>query len=216
MCYTFGMPQRVISLPVVWIYIIHLKCDQNIVPLCDHPVLFVSVCVIFRPLVIFEPSCDVQLHVFTTSPLLCLWCIPIPFKETHESHVRSLHKHSSILLGDHCHSIQHCLEVLLEMGLPWISWRLSQIELAHVRFASTCSHKRHSHHRILTQGIHTQRPEQPATGCFSPKLNHQMPTRPSTGACNSNICSSLFLFQLELSVFVNCSGLFLSSTIWCA
>jgi len=63
---------------------------SGIVPLCDHPVLFVPVCVIFRPLVIFEASCDVQLHVFTTSPLLCLWCIPIPFKETHENHMSDL------------------------------------------------------------------------------------------------------------------------------
>lgn len=155
MCYTSGMPQQVIDLPVVWIYILHLKCDQNIVPLCDHPVLFVPVCVIFRPLVILEASCDVQLHVFTTSPLMCLWCIPIPFKETHENQIFTLQ--SSLMLGSHSHSIQHCLEVLLEMGPPWFSWRPSQIELAHVCFASTCSHKRHSH-RILTQGIQSSQP----------------------------------------------------------
>ncbi len=192
MCYTFGMPQRVISLPVVWIYIHTSKMWPKHCPTM-WPSSFICVCVRH-----FQTTGNFRAQLWC--PTACLHNIssllfvmyPHPLQRNAWVTCQIFTQHSSILLGDHCHYIQHCLEVLLEMGLPWFSWRPSQIELAHVCFASTCSHKRHSHHRILTQGIHAQRPEQPATGCFSPKLNHQMPTRPSTGACNSNILSRLY------------------------
>lgn len=159
MCYTSGMPQQVIDLPVVWIYILHLKCEQYRPTM--WPSSFICACVHhfqttgnFRGQLWCPTAC---LHNIST-PVFVMYP-PSPSKKRMRITCQIFAQQSSILLGGHCHSIQHCLEVLLEMGPPWFSWRPSQIELAHVCFASTRTHKRHSH-RILTQGIHAQRPEQ--------------------------------------------------------
>lgn len=163
MCYTFRMPQRVISLPVVWIYIHTSKMWPKHCP-SMWPSSFICVCVRH-----FQTTGNFRAHLWC--PTACLHNIfslvfvmylhPL-LRNAWESHVRSLHNTPAFCWETFCHSIQHCLEVLLEMGPPWFSWRLSQIELAHVCFASTCSHKRHSHHHILTRGsMHRDQSSQP-------------------------------------------------------
>lgn len=137
---------------------------------------------------------------------------PSPSKKRMRVTCQIFTQHSSILLWEHCNSIQHCLEVLLEMGPPWFSWRLSQIELAHVCFASTCSHKRHSHHHILTRGsMHRDQSSQPL-GVFLQSLTTKCQPDLQLELVTVTSAPGFFLFH----IFVNCSDLLLFSTIWCA
>lgn len=144
------MPQRVVNLSVVWIYILHVtKLLSHCVTIQFYLCVCLYPCVIFRPLVILAPSCNVQLHVFTTSPLLCLY--PHLYKELHEI-TSDFYTPPSVLLEGHCHSIRHCLEVLLEMGPPRFGGGRHRLNSLICVCLHMLSHMGHFH-RTLTHGF---------------------------------------------------------------